>query len=883
MISLTEIMNLDIFSILMTMKNRDNYFAHIKEEKKETLYEHTDLVMKYFNKLVTNNNLNNLIDSLIIKDVTKVLPHNQIEIYELVKIMFVSTIYFHDFGKVNQNFQREKMGNLSFPKINNGIRSDHSLLSMYLFLAFFYKRISDSNFTDEEKEYLYVISTALSHSITKHHGELSNAYDFEVNETLLNLIDTYYSLFENLVFIKNDSLQKLLNQAQALKDYKYNFTDDTAGFILLKLNSSLLTAADYLATNEFMLGNEITDFGILNKELKTKIINGVETIPYNRNLYDNFNFYLELKFEDLQFFSNDSLNKLRQKLSAEVIFNFSKNKEAKLFYIEAPTGSGKTNLSLLLISELLKTRRDITKIFYVFPFISLITQNVDEFKKCLSLSSKEIVQIHSKASFLKSKQDDFYGSLKQNYIDALFVNFPFVLLSHIKFFNSLISNDKEDNYLLHRLANSVVIIDELQSYSPSEWDKLSYLIYHFSDSLNITFILMSATLPKISKLLTDAKLDKFIYLVPNKHNYFTNTNFANRVVFNFDYLNKESFSFSNESLADIVIKHSEEYFTKSTKVNTLIEFVTKKSAKSFYEHIRNEDKLKEYELLFIDGTVLEPRRLEIIDYLKSNEKANKIIIVATQVIEAGLNLDMDIGFKDISILDSEEQFAGRINRNANKIHSTVYLFNSDNSKYVYKKDLRFIEQKKIPPNDLYQILKEKKFDDYYSYVFSNITKYNNSLFSENISSFINYLKTLKFWDARNNFKLIESKTISVYVPLAINHQYFSTSELEYLTQMHINANSNYEIDGEEVFEFYTKLISTKIINNDFLSKKAEIKMLSAIMSKFVFNSYFNENFINVLRHYGEERFGYFYLSNWGKVYSYQDGLKSDLESDCNSL
>ena len=43
-----------------------------------------------------------------------------------------------------------------------------------------------------------------------------------------------------------------------------------------------------------------------------------------------------------------------------------------------------------------------------------------------------------------------------------------------------------------------------------------------------------------------------------------------------------------------------------------------------------------------------------------------VILVATQVIEAGVDIDMDIGYKNISKLDSEEQFFGRINRSCNK-------------------------------------------------------------------------------------------------------------------------------------------------------------------------------------------------------------------------
>lgn len=43
-----------------------------------------------------------------------------------------------------------------------------------------------------------------------------------------------------------------------------------------------------------------------------------------------------------------------------------------------------------------------------------------------------------------------------------------------------------------------------------------------------------------------------------------------------------------------------------------------------------------------------------------------LILVATQVIEAGVDIDMDVGYKNISLLDSEEQFLGRINRSCKR-------------------------------------------------------------------------------------------------------------------------------------------------------------------------------------------------------------------------
>lgn len=56
---------------------------------------------------------------------------------------------------------------------------------------------------------------------------------------------------------------------------------------------------------------------------------------------------------------------------------------------------------------------------------------------------------------------------------------------------------------------------------------------------------------------------------------------------------------------------------------------------------------------------------EIIDFIKNIHNKN-VLLVTTQVVEAGVDIDMDIGFKEKSLVDSDEQLAGRINRNSSR-------------------------------------------------------------------------------------------------------------------------------------------------------------------------------------------------------------------------
>lgn len=394
---------------------------------------------------------------------------------------------------------------------------------------------------------------------------------------------------------------------------------------MLKLQYSLLTAADYYATNHYKSNLQYIytkkEFGILNTEDIQKIIGNISTTKeYNKNLLSNFNYYLNIPLSQLTERSFENLCLLRQKLGAEVIKGVVENIKDRIFYIEAPTGGGKTNLSMLSIMKLLELiPNEITKIFYVFPFTTLITQTYYSLKESFGLSEDEIIQIHSKAGFHSKREEDndgLFGNENQDYIDFLFVNYPICLMSHIKFFDVIKSNKKEVNYLLYRLANSIVVIDELQTYSPTEWDKLRYFISHFANAFNIRFILMSATLPKIGNINVGDEIDFKPIIRDAQKRFLQNENFKGRVSFDLSLLTKYQ-TIRIEELVYEVRSKSYEYVKKNGNVRTIIEFIHKKSTTEFYNRIIDFNEVFNYNEIFVlSGTILEPRRKEIIDYTR---------------------------------------------------------------------------------------------------------------------------------------------------------------------------------------------------------------------------------------------------------------------------
>ncbi|MCC5943859.1 MAG: CRISPR-associated helicase Cas3' [Bernardetiaceae bacterium] len=913
----------DTDSISSFLKNAESYYAHIapaqlKEKlKPETLAEHIELVQKKCVLLCEIHRLDPVIDKMILHFVSyNFSDENQNKAGNFIKKLFVNVIVFHDYGKVNENFQAhpDKMNNPNFRgKIlkNSPIKTHHSSLGAYLFITKHLQELA-SNSTFERTEILFLsyLTLIFSYPIFKHHGKhlndkIKDKISFSEDEVncMKNYLDCYqFQIHEQFSTIIPENTNFVFKH---MADAELKATDIL--YKLTRLSFSLLTASDYLASGEYMSNGSLElknpiDFGVLSRERINKLYLDAYTLKsYNQSTHQVLETYKE--FKNPKTTSGENLNILRQEMAIEAIRNVRKNIDKRLFYIEAPTGGGKTNLSMLATVELLKANPELNKVFYVFPFTTLITQTYQSMIETLGLEENEIIQLHSKAGFKTNReikeediedQDAYYGSQKRNYVDNLFVNYPFCLLSHIKFFDILKTNEKNDNYLMHRLANSVVVLDELQSYNPSHWDKIIFFIRNYAEYFNMHFILMSATLPKLDRIKSLQNITSdFVYLLPNaRENYFQNPNFAQRINFRFDLLQEKDLEL--EDLAQVLLEKSQKYAQKDFgkakpkgSVYTIIEFIFKKSATEFYNVMKTEQVFFD-EIFVLSGTILEHRRKYIIEFLKNPEnRKKKILLITTQVVEAGVDIDMDLGFKNQSLVDSDEQLAGRINRNVNKKDCELYLFKKDEPRVLYAKDKRYkITREQLSKQDYQEILQTKNFDKLYDLVLKNIEDWNRTEMAIGFEDYLSELQRLNFKSVHDKFRLIEQKNLSVFVPLAIHSNSFSTNEKEFLKIAKIHPNDTDKFEGSEIFDLYIDLIENK--KADFIAQKVSMKTLQGIISKYVFSIFDDAkgntrqkliqkaDIEKITARIGQESkitsYGYIYLEYYADVYDEIGGL-----------
>ena len=877
------------------LKNEKNYLAHIPPSdvdiQVETLSEHLDLVFKYFSKICTENGLNNIIDNLINSIIPESLFSIKLSMSDYLKQFFVDTIVFHDFGKVNENFQTDRLLNKLFKKVSTNIKPvhGHSELGTFIYLVYHLEEIKKLSFSDEETNFLSLMALILANSINLHHSSgliepisrLERSIFIDHYNSLSKYLDLYGFEHPDLTLFYFEYLKEVAESFVLTSKQKFSL------YALTRLNFSLLTASDYLATSEYMNQKEINELGLITEELRGRIIKAAEfSQAYNTSAYE----LAESKYATINPTerSGENLNTIRKNMATEVIRSVRRNSGKHLFYLEAPTGGGKTNLSVLTVAELLKVHSEINKIFYVFPFTTLITQTHKTILETLDLNEDEVSILHSKAGFQTSAEDDEYGDKKIDYLNNLFIHYPICLLTHIRFFDILKTNEKETNYLLHRLANSIVIVDELQSYAPRHWDKMLYFIQNYSYYFNIRFIIMSATLPRIDKLnLPLANRIKFTDLLSNAKNYFTNVNFSDRVRFRFDYRNQK---LEMPELAQIVLSKSEEYSAKNEgSVFTIIEFIFKKSTTEFSEAIAE----KFFDEVFVlSGTILESRRKEIINFLKNkNYRDKKVLLITTQVVESGVDIDMDLGFKNISLIDSDEQLAGRVNRNVTKEPCEVYLFQINQPSQLYKQDERYlITRDHFSKEEHEEILKNKNFEKLYDLVLSRIDKVNSIKEIQNFNSdYLPEINKLDYYQVHQKFKLIDQNNLSVFVPLDLPKQIlssengqeniFSNIELAFLSRFGIGTQESF-IEGTQVWRVYKLILINK--SKGFIEQQIDKKIISGILNKFTFSIFANSKIKLALESFSypanddeNELHGfdnYIYLAHHEKCYTYEKGL-----------
>lgn len=496
----------------------------------------------------------------------------------------------------------------------------------------------------------------------------------------------------------------------------------------LKMLFSALVDADWTDTEEY-----VTD--IPRKGIKYEIEDINEKLKANMPVNDH-----------------TAINNIRAEILSQC--NEAALDDQGLFTLTVPTGGGKTLSSLSFALEH-ALRHNLKRIIYVIPYTSIIEQNADVIGKCVG--EKYVLQHHSNSS-IALKSEDGNESIEKRIEDSVGIltedqrlkwasenwDIPIILTTNVQFFESFFSNMPSKTRKLHNIAESVVIFDEAQMLPRELLSPSMYAISELIRNYKVTAVLCSATQPAIKKYKYEKTTIKEIIKNPEDL---------------FNKLKRVNYELVGEKTDEEIVELLQGYGSALCVVNS------RRHAHVLYELARSEIGGNVYHLSTLMTAMHRRETLATIKEKLENEE--KILVISTSLIEAGVDIDFPVVMRSIAGVDSIIQAGGRANREGKLDTGKVVIFEPTSEEGKIPKSIQgFVSITK----ELIASLKEKAFElEGIKMYFEMLYKSSSSdelLDSKHILDEFNiqgdYFK-LNFETVASKYKIIEDNTKSIVI------------------------------------------------------------------------------------------------------------------------
>lgn len=332
---------------------------------------------------------------------------------------------------------------------------------------------------------------------------------------------------------------------------------------------------------------------------------------------------------------NDEISQLRREVS-EVCLKKSAE-SARTYTLTVQPGGGKT-LSGLRFGLNHAAIRGLNRVFYVIPFNTILEQTGEEIS--LALDGYEGILEHYGDFYEGKENEDEVKTLTERW------NSPLILTSMVQFLNTIYKGTNTNTRRLCRLANSVIVFDEIQALPKKCTVLFEKAIKYLSKALNCTVVLCTATQPSF-KIETEPIIDKELYERLEQK--------LKRV----SYADKSAVKYSNEKAAEELAKLQKEHGSALLIVNTT------KVAQEIFNLVRPLVS-KDCKVIHLSTNMCPAHRSKKVEELRTalDEKNPKpVICISTALIEAGVDISFPCVVRSFAGLPSIVQAAGRCNRN----------------------------------------------------------------------------------------------------------------------------------------------------------------------------------------------------------------------------
>lgn len=479
----------------------------------------------------------------------------------------------------------------------------------------------------------------IAFAIAGHHTGLANLADDGIpygvsRKSLQQRLRQNLSTLEEILSSVPESLQRLSLPALpawlTASEDKNAFKRSLALFT--RMLFSALVDADRLATAEFYALAE-------GKQPEQ------QTLRYDSIavLSDRLDAFVDRLTVEAAEFQPSAVNRLREEILRWC-------REASLekpgfFSLTAPTGGGKT---LAAMSGALRhaARWGLDRVIVIIPFTSIIEQNAKRYREALGvdglLDTRNVLEHHSSIDEQAAEERDSEVELKRR-LAAENWDAPIVVSTSVQFFESLFSDHPSRCRKLHRIAKSVIILDEVQTLPPALLAPILGALKELAEHYGCTVILSTATPPALAAregcpwglngirpIIEDA-----VALAASPAARRVGVSWRVEQVTEYD------------ELAGELSKHRQ----------VLVVVHRRKDARLLAEMLPDEGRFH------LSALMCPAHRIDVLGRIEKAVKGGRVCrVVSTQLIEAGVDLDLPVVYRALAGVDSLVQAAGRCDR-----------------------------------------------------------------------------------------------------------------------------------------------------------------------------------------------------------------------------
>ena len=434
-----------------------------------------------------------------------------------------------------------------------------------------------------------------------------------------------------------------------------------------------------------------------------------------------------------------------------------------LFTLTAPTGSGKT-LSMLAFALRHAAKHNLKRVVMVIPYLTITEQTASIYRSLFEthFGPHYVLEHHSLAGMGKedSQSDAERAQERQRRVLSENWDAPLIITTSVQMLESLFSNRPSSCRKLHRLADSVILFDEVQTLPLNLAIPTLAALSHLAHQWHSSVVFSTATQPAFQHLHSLVELHVKTGWQPRE--IVTESQLMSdqlrRVTYHWPAFGQQ---LDWPELAQQI----------GQQPQGLCIVNLKKHAKAIWEMLVDqgvENKAAEdcESVFHLSTNLCAAHRQQVLQQVRQKLSNNEpVTLIATQCVEAGVDIDFPAVWRAIAPLDAIIQAAGRCNREGKLDSGNLSVFIPADTPYPpmagYQQATKITEH-------LLRTMGENDFDPHDGDL---IQRYYRELYDlgrpdEQAKTLMQAIKDVDFPEVAQQYRLIKQDSINIVVPYA---------------------------------------------------------------------------------------------------------------------